>query len=114
MMAIVPLPRRFYETMIVAFLEDHREWQGSPDLTHTFVKTQHDAVFMVGVSAIKAMATWLVNSATYLSSPEQSQHCAIFLLWRARQPVPPLEPPPSTSTKAASGLILPRQLPLFG
>ena len=42
------------------------------------------------------------------------EHCAIFLLWRARQPVPPLEPPPSTSTKAASGLILPRQLPLFG
>jgi hypothetical protein len=110
---MVPLPRRFYETMIVAFLKDHREWRGSPDLTRTFVKTQHDAVYMVEVSAIKAIATWLVNSATYLSSPEQHQHCAITLMWRARQPVPPLEPPPSTSTKATSGLILPGQLPLF-
>ena len=110
-MVTVPLPRRFYGRMIEAFRTEKVEWKDSEDITAKYVKSAHDWIYYVGVSAISAITTWVTVSAANHITASGGQLWADCILWRAKQSNPPLEPPPAPPQ---GGLTLPGQLPLFG
>jgi hypothetical protein len=113
MVTYVPLPDRFYGGMLKAFRTDHTEWKDSPDISMKYVKVEHDYIYYLKASAITAITTWVVMSATGLITADGAKLWADTVLWRAQQPNPPLEPAPQASKKTTVVQVLPGQLGLF-
>jgi hypothetical protein len=103
-------PWRFYGGMIEAFRTEKVEWQGSEDLSVKYDRKAHDYVYYLRASAISAVTTWAAVSAASHITIEGGKLWADVVLWRARQPIPPLEPP---APPPNGGGTLPGQLPLF-
>jgi hypothetical protein len=107
-----PLRRQFDGEMVAAFQVDHPEWKSSRDILFAYEKGKRDVIYYIAPSAVSAMIVWAAVSQTR-HPVEEGKDWGKRLEWRAKQPVPPLEPAPWAPMKTAVAQVLPEQLRLF-